>query len=127
MMSKFLVNQKRCNLTIRQSFTSTNIKILDSIFDYFHLFCIILIVLLHFNMNIEHFHVNEIFDYNGQGLWIDELFPAVTSLFGYLEPVEHLEEDDEDYDDFLIVKISSFLKEDPTELVTFAIKILKCS
>ena len=47
-------------------------------------------------MNIEHFHVNEIYDYNGQGLWIDELFPAVTSLCGYLERVEHLEEDDED-------------------------------
>ena len=79
----------------------------------------------YFNMNIEHFHVNEIFDYNGQGLWIDELFPAVTSLFGYLERVEHLKEDDEDYHDFLIVKILSFLKEDPTELVIFAVKILK--
>ena len=75
-------------------------------------------------MNIG--QVLEIFDYSEQGLWIDELFPAVTSLFGYSERVEHLEDqDDKDYDDFVIVKISSFLKDDPTEPVTFAVKILK--
>ena len=100
-------------------------EIADAHFKHCYICGIIIIPVTYFNMNIDHFHVNEIFDYNGQGLWIDELFPAVTSLFGYLERVEHLEEDDEDYDDFLIVKIFSFLKEDPTELVIFAVKILK--
>ena len=75
-------------------------------------------------MNIE--QVLEIFDYSEQGLWLDELIPAVTPLFGYLERVEHLEDrDDEEYDDFVIVKISSFLEDEPTEPVLFAVKIMK--
>ena len=54
-----------------------------------------------------------------QGLWVDELFPAVTPLFRYLERVEHLEDqEDKNNEDFVIVKISSFLKDDPTEPVT---------
>ena len=61
-----------------------------------------------------------------QGLWIDEFFPAVTPLFGYLERIEHLEDqEDKNNEDFVIVKISSFLKDDPTEPVTLAVKICK--
>ena len=57
-----------------------------------------------------------------QGLWINELFPAVTPLFGYLERVD---QEDKNYDDFVIVKISSFLEDDPTQPVTLAVKIFK--